>query len=126
MSNPVSALSHSIALMRRALSETRQGAPVARAEVDRQRGKVKEVPQRKQLSALPQRLETLTGLADEERRRRALRLFLEAVLMDELGEENVLSAEFGDLVERVASSLEETPSARKMLAEALDELLVNR
>lgn len=78
-----------------------------------------------QISLLAPRLAAIEG--DEAHRgRRALRLFLEAALLDELGQELVLAPDFPLLVEKIASHLEASPSTQALLASALSELLPPR
>ena len=60
---------------------------------------------------------------DPQRARKALRLFIEAVLLDEFGEELILGAEFERLVDRTLVALEGDEAIRQMLNEGVDELL---
>ncbi len=76
------------------------------------------------LGALPGQVAALVGDA-ATRRRKALRLFLEALLLDEFGEENVLAPEFHALVEKTASAIEDDDELAGLLNEAMAELLVN-
>ena len=59
---------------------------------------------------------------DPQRTRKALRLFIEAVLLDELGGEFILSAEFERLVDRSLSAIEKDESLRDTLTQATQEL----
>lgn len=57
--------------------------------------------------------------------RKALRLFIEAVLLDELGDELILSADFERLVDRSVTALEADDSLRDTLSQASQELFPN-
>lgn len=59
---------------------------------------------------------------DPQRTRKALRLFIEAVLLDELGGELILSAEFERLVDRALSAIEKDETLRDTLLQATQEL----
>lgn len=61
---------------------------------------------------------------DAQRPRKALRLFIEAVLLDEFGSELVLTTEFESLVDRALSAIEGDESLRDTLLQATQELLV--
>lgn len=73
------------------------------------------------VSTLASRLAVLRR-DDPERARKGLRLFIEAVLLDELGGQLILSAEFERLVDRVLSAIEEDESLRDTLLQASQEL----
>lgn len=59
---------------------------------------------------------------DPQRTRKALRLFIEAVLLDEFGDELILSAEFERLVDRSLSAIEKDETLRDTLLQATQEL----
>ncbi len=63
---------------------------------------------------------------DPQRTRKALRLFIEAVLLDELGGEFILSAEFERLVDRSLSAIEKDEALRDTLLQATQELFPER
>ena len=60
---------------------------------------------------------------DPQRARKALRLFIEAVLLDEFGAELILSADFERLVDRALPAIEADDSLRETLAQAMKDLL---
>jgi hypothetical protein len=74
------------------------------------------------ISTLASRLATLRR-DDPQRSRRALRLFIEAVLLDEFGDALILSAELDRLVERSLAAMESDEGLRELLSRATDELL---
>lgn len=76
---------------------------------------------RSHVSTLAMRLAVLRR-DDPERVRKGLRLFIEAVLLDELGGQLILSADFEHLVDRVFSTIEKDESVRQMLIQATQEL----
>jgi hypothetical protein len=63
--------------------------------------------------------------AEPLQRAAVLRLFIEAVLLDELGTGMAIAAEFQDLVDQTVNALSEQESLRLLIDEALDELLVD-
>ncbi len=60
---------------------------------------------------------------DPARRHKALRLFIEAALLDNLGAENAADPEFQLIVDRATRTIEQEPELRPLLNEALQELL---
>lgn len=73
------------------------------------------------VSTLASRLAVLRK-DDPQRTRKGLRLFIEAVLLDELGGELILSAEFERLVDRSIAAIEKDESLRDTLLQANQEL----
>jgi hypothetical protein len=59
---------------------------------------------------------------DPQRTRKALRLFIEAVLLDEFGGALILDADFQHLVDNALSALEADESLGPMLSQAAKEL----
>jgi hypothetical protein len=59
---------------------------------------------------------------DPHRRKKALRLFVEAALLDEFGEELALAADFHQLVERVSSTIEANAEISSAATQALEAL----
>ena len=74
------------------------------------------------VSGLASRLAALRR-DDPQRAKRAIRLFVEAVLLDELGDELILSADYQRLVDRTVSALESDESLQRTLIDVADELL---
>jgi hypothetical protein len=74
------------------------------------------------VAALASRLAVLKR-DDPQRARKALRLFIEAVLLDEFGEELILGVEFERLVDRTLIALQADSAMQEMLAEGIGELL---
>lgn len=74
------------------------------------------------LRRLPARLKTLRAGDGTLPRSQALRLFIEATLLDELGPQLQLDPAFADLVERTSQALEADDGAASMLDDALQEL----
>jgi hypothetical protein len=60
---------------------------------------------------------------DPARRHKALRMFIEATLLDDLGAENAADPEFQHIVDRATRTIEEEPELRPLLDEAMEELL---
>lgn len=74
------------------------------------------------VASLPARLASLAA-DDPQRTRRALRLFIEAVLLDQLGEGLLLSADWDPLVEKTLAALEGDEGLRALLDQSAHELL---
>jgi hypothetical protein len=82
-------------------------------------------PQRSPLTLLAPQVAALR--ADEPmRKRKALRLFIEAVLLEELGQELALDGNFQRIVDRSLEAIEADESMKLMVDEASIELLGNR
>jgi len=77
---------------------------------------------RSQVASLASRLAVLPG-DDPLRKHKALRLFVEAVLLDEFGSALALSAEFAELVDKAVLTLEASDETRELVVQALTELL---
>lgn len=75
-----------------------------------------------QLALLPARLSAIPA-DDPQRARRALKLFVEAVLVDEFGDPLLQDASGAELVERTLNALEGDDALRTTLAAASLELL---
>ncbi len=61
--------------------------------------------------------------ADPDRRRKAFRIFLESVLLAELGENLINDAQFYELVQRVQETMEAEPALAESIGRAADMLL---
>lgn len=78
--------------------------------------------QRPALSRLPGQLKALRASAGSLPRGKALRLFIQAALVDEFGDALLLDPAFADLVERTSAALEADGDNAALLDEALQEL----
>lgn len=74
------------------------------------------------LSQLPARLRALRAGAPHLPAPQALRLFVEATLIDEFGEQLQLDPAFAELVESTSRTIEGDTSSAQLLGEALTEL----
>jgi hypothetical protein len=63
------------------------------------------------------------GRDDPQRGRKAFRVFLEAVLVDELGEQLLADPRFFQLVDEVQGALEQDAACAPLLAQAVAQLL---
>jgi len=63
------------------------------------------------------------GRDDPQRGRKALRVFLEAALLDELGQHLLADPRFFDLVDEVQAALEQDASCQPVLEQAMAQLL---
>lgn len=82
-------------------------------------------PQRSPLTLLAPQLAALQP-DDPMRKRKALRLFIEAVLLEELGQELALDGKFQRIVDRSLETIEADESMKLIVDEASIELLGNR
>lgn len=73
----------------------------------------------------PQILQRIRALAqdDPQRRRKAFRIFMESVLLNQLGRSLVGDLEFSQLVDRVVQQIEEDPSLRQSSVLAAEILI---
>jgi hypothetical protein len=74
------------------------------------------------LTALASRLAALNS-SQPVRKKMALRLFIEAVLLEEFGSQLISATDFQQLVDRVVNSIDEDPAFATLVVEAIDELL---
>lgn len=79
-------------------------------------------PRRTALSQLPARLRALRAGGPHLPAPQALRLFVEATLIDEFGEQLQLDPAFAELVESTSRTIEGDTSGAQLLGEALTEL----
>lgn len=63
--------------------------------------------------------------SDPDRRRKAFRVFLESVMLDEWGAQLINDPAFHQLVDTVQAQMETSPELRAMMSEAADRLLVD-
>lgn len=78
--------------------------------------------QRTALGRLPGQLRALRASQGPVPRAKALRLFIHAALVDELGDHLLLDPAFADLVERTCAALEADAGNAALLDEAVEEL----
>jgi hypothetical protein len=123
MVDRVGTLTRAIATLRSSLgkSASAAGRPSTGATPPQQEGPGTQAAQ-SQVATLASRLGALRQ-DDPLRARKALRLFIEAVLLDEFGKELILDVEFEHLVDRSLSAIESDESLRETLLEATHELL---
>lgn len=80
-------------------------------------------PEDSHVSTLAARLMSLSGDRSTQSRA-AIRLFVEAVLLDEFGTRYVLVPDFHAMVEQVASTMETDPKLSQLIVDSLQELRV--
>lgn len=122
MSSSISALASALRALHVQLAQARKVAAGGPARAAQQ-----AVAQ--QLAAAPAALQALRtqlrAARDADGRlsgAKALRLFVQAALLDELGKSLQLDPALGDLVERTCQAIESDPASATLLAEALFEL----
>ncbi|MFZ6747278.1 hypothetical protein ACO0LC_29050 [Undibacterium sp. JH2W] len=124
------------------IESTGQLASIIRSQIDSMRtaskatratthGVKKEVAKDKKLS--PKKKEDLGDLIvkrvagipleDPQRRRKAFRVFLESVLLDELGERLIADPRFFKMVEDIQNQMQTDPELATMIEKATDMLL---
>lgn len=119
MTAPISSLARALHLLRAELTQTRQGAlPPARGQAP---AEAPAAPA-SAISALRGKLRAARAQAGGLSRGKALRLFVEAALLDELGSELQLDPAFADWVERTCQAIESDAGSAGLLAAAMDEL----
>jgi hypothetical protein len=80
-------------------------------------------PEDSHVSTLAARLTALSGDRSSQSKA-AIRLFVEAVLLDEFGTRYVLAPDFHAMVEKVASTMEADPTLSHLIVDSLQELWV--
>lgn len=123
MPAPISALAHALRLLKVELAQGRKEAPASQAGLEA--GAASSAAQTQGVPGavrrLPARLKALRAQGGLSRSK-ALRLFIEAVLLDELGGRLQLDPAFSDLVERTSAAIERDPENAKLLDDALRDL----
>lgn len=123
MSSSISPLAHALRLLKVELAEARGKQPENRTAAEpRAAGAPAAANQPTALRRLPAALKSIRSRDGRLQPSKALRLFIEAVLVDELGSEMQLDAAFGDLVERTCRALEQDAGNASLLTDALTEL----
>jgi len=119
MVDPLGPLTHAIATLRSSLAKPGTAAKRSVGEGSALQRQGQAAPSH--VATLASRLAALRE-DDPQRARKALRLFIEAVLLDEFGSELVLTTEFERLVDRSLSAIESDESLRETLLQATQEL----
>lgn len=122
---PISNLHQLAGLIRSELAAARKGAPVARNRVRAGDAPVR-AGARYTSAALPGLISARVArleAGDPQRRRKATRIFIEAVLLAEFGEHLVAEAGFHDLIEQIQTAIEQQADGRALLEEAGRQLL---
>ncbi len=129
MPSPTSSLARTLHLMRLEQTHARQQPGSVRGGVGGHAGAAAEATSSGAASLAAQRVAALRGRLKAARampggltRARALRLFVEAALLDEWGGSLQLDAGFHDLVERTCQTLEADSTQADLLAAAMEEL----
>jgi len=126
MPTPVSPLAHALRLLKVELAQTRPDRAGSKATTEAQKRVAQpEAVQAHKATALrrlPAKLKAVREQKGDLHHGKALRLFIEAVLVDELGGELQLDAAFGDLVERTCRAIEQDGNSASLLKDALKEL----
>lgn len=124
---PISPLTQALGLLKVELARARDAQTGASAAVSTPGGALASGGARVGVAAALQSMPArLRALRESENgslpRAKALRLFVEAVLLDELGGALQLDPAFGDLLERTCRAIEQDDGAATLLADALQEL----
>lgn len=126
MSTPVSPLANALRLLKVELARARDARPENRLAADVNKPATQVVAGQAAaataLKSLPGKLKAARTQNGGLSRGKALRLFLEAVLLDEFGSNLQLDPAFGDLVERTCRSIEQDEESATLLTDALREL----
>lgn len=121
------ALTRAIATLRNSLNHSLNtpaaAKPLAAAQISAGRTQRQRTPRaaKSHVATLASRLAALRP-DDPQRTRKALRLFIEAVLLDEFGAALILDADFQRLVDNALSALEADESLGDTLTRAAKEL----
>lgn len=122
------ALTRAIATLRNSLNHSPNtpaaAKPLVAAQISAERTQRQRTPRavKSHVATLASRLAALRP-DDPQRTRKALRLFIEAVLLDEFGAALILDADFQRLVDNALYALEADASLGDTLTQAAKELL---
>jgi hypothetical protein len=125
MTAPISPLIHALRLLKAELTQARQSPPQGQASAAISARPAKQaVPPAAAgaLQALTAKLKAARAQGGAIPRAKALRLFVEAALLDELGGELQLDPALEGLVERTCRAIEQDAGSAALLDEALQEL----
>lgn len=123
MPSPISPLTQALRLLKVELARKSNEAPTSQVTVDtKRRPTASGGSTTSALQRLPSKLKAERSQKDGLSRSKALRLFIEAVLLDELGSKLQLDPAFSDLVERTCSAIEKDPGNAALLEDALTDL----
>lgn len=125
MTAPISSLARALHLLRVELAQTRPGvgqAKPARAQVSAQAQRESAPNAATAIGALRGKLRAARSQPGGLTRGKALRLFVEAALLDELGGALQLDPAFADLVERTCQAIEQDAGNAALLSSAMQEL----
>jgi hypothetical protein len=125
MVDSVSSLNRAIALLRQSIGAAPQAAPVRPTALQQNlKTKAGKTPAttNSHVATLHGRLAALR-VDDPQRSRKALRLFIEAVFLDQFGGELILDAAFQDLVDQSLSAIEADASLQETINRAALDLL---
>jgi hypothetical protein len=124
MTAPVSPLVHALRLLKVELAQARNAPAGQRSAVNatNEAAALSTAVGATALRGLPSKLKAISARNGSLARAKALRLFVEAALLDEMGHDLQLDPAFGDLVERTCRAIEQDQDNADLLAEALQEL----
>ncbi|WP_124446880.1 hypothetical protein [Paucibacter sp. KBW04] len=125
MINKLGALTQVIASLRKGDATHAKPGPTGKAaeHSPRQKSQVQSpVVKGSQIESMGLRLRAIDP-RDPDRRRKVLRLFVEAILLDEFGDDLLFSADFQQLVDRTLGELDAHQSSSQVLNRAFDELV---
>jgi hypothetical protein len=125
MVDSVTPLARAITLLRQSVTATSAAANIQAAQLQPTRSKTpaakSHTPERSHVASLHSRLAALR-MDDPLRARKSLRLFIEAVFLDQFGGDLILAPDFQDLVDRSLSAMEANTELRELLDRAISEL----
>lgn len=126
MSTSIPPLTHALRLLKIELAHARDAKSGPKQSSVAKPASIQSAPNQSvattALRRLPAKLKAIRAQNGSLNGGKALRVFIEAVLLDELGSGLQLDPEFGDLVERTCQTLEQDTGTAVLLTEALKEL----
>ena len=125
MTAPISPLIHALRLLKAELAQARHSPSQRQAMAQASHGLVNRAAPPAAVTALQgltAKLKAARAQGGALPRSKALRLFVEAALLDELGSELQLDPALEGLVERTCRAIEEDAASAALLDEALQEL----
>jgi hypothetical protein len=118
----IGGVQHIVAAIRAEISSRAQAGAPGRAGTPARQARAKPAPASRMGRLINQRVKALDP-DDPQRGRKAFRIFLESVLLDELGEDLINDHSFYQLVDQVQQAMEADPRTSQAIGKAVAVLL---
>ncbi|MGK5049028.1 hypothetical protein ACQ4WP_24480 [Janthinobacterium sp. GB4P2] len=123
MTSPIASVSQLVAVLQSQLSARNGATPAQAGRAKAARAAAPATYADSQLASLIDIRIRQIGPDDPRRGRQAFRIFLEVVLLSQLGEELVNDPKFYQLIDDIQAAMENDPACRPLVDEAIAHLL---